>query len=124
MKKEKLTSPELEKYKARRTIFWGVVLFALLVIFDQVTKMLSEMYLPEWNPLEKGIAVIPGWIYLVKTYNPGIAYGKFGDAQPWVKILIIIGTAVLMAVFAVFYFKIDTRRTFLRMAIIFIIAFA
>ena len=122
MKKEKLTSPELEKYKARRTIFWGVVLFALLVIFDQVTKMLSEMYLPEWNPSEKGIAVIPGWIYLVKTYNPGIAYGKFGDAQPWVKILIIIGTAVLMAVFAVFYFKIDTRRTFLRMAIIFVIA--
>lgn len=122
MKKEKLTSPEIEKYKARRTVMWGVVLFALLVIIDQVTKMLGDIWLPEKSFTEKGIPVIPGWIYLAKTYNPGIAYGQFGDAKAWVKIAIIIGTAILMAVFAVFYFKIDARRTFLRTAIIFIVA--
>lgn len=122
MKREKLTSPEVEKYKARRTVMWGVFLFAVLVIIDQLTKMFADIYLPEWSPVEKGWTVIPGWIYLAKTYNPGIAYGKFGDAPSWAKIAIIVGTAVLMIVFAVFYFKIDPRRTFLRTAIIFVVA--
>ena len=119
-KVEKLKG-DIGKYKSLRTVYWGVILFAILIIVDQLTKVVADVYFSQSDAPER-VAIIPGWIYLQITYNTGIAYGKFGDAQVWVKILIIAATAALMAVFAVLYFRIDPRRTFLRLAVIFIVA--
>ena len=112
---------ERNKYKALRTIFWGVILFVLLIIVDQATKIAADVYFSREGAPES-IAIIPGWISLRITYNKGIAYGMGNDVKAWIKIAVIVGTAVLMAAFAVLYFKIDPRRTFLRVAVIFIIA--
>ena len=100
---------------------WGVLLFALLLFIDQATKLAADAYFSS-EGAPKSIAIIPGWIELCQHYNKGVAFSGLNDAAPWVKILLIIGTAALMAMFAVFYFKMDKRRSFLRLALVLVVA--
>ena len=44
------------------------------------------------------------------------------NAPEWVKLLVVILTAVIMAALGVMYFKMDKRRTLLRLAFVFIVA--
>lgn len=114
---------QLERKNCKRwsLALWGVVLFVLLIVIDQVTKIAADAYFNmEGAPNE--IAILPGWIYLRITYNTGIAYGKGGDASEWVKIAVVVATGVLMIVLAVMYFVVDPRRAFLRFALIFVVA--
>ena len=111
---------ERDRFKAWRALLWGFVLFALLVFADQFTKLAADMYFGKKG--NDPIAVIPGWIYLEITYNRGIAYGSLGGAAEWLKIAVVVGTALLMLIFSVFYIRMDTRRSFLRLALIFIVA--
>ena len=127
MKKKSLANKNVEtlkrerdRLKAWRAILWGVILFILLVLADQLTKVAADVYFGRKG--NDPITVIPGWIYLEITYNRGIAYGTLGDAAEWLKIAVVVGTGVLMLLFAIFYVRMDTRRTFLRIAFIFIIA--
>lgn len=111
---------EYRRFKAWRAVLWGAVWLILLVFADQATKIWADVYFGQKG--NAPIAVIPGWIYLEIAYNPGIAYGALGNATEWVKIAVVIGTAVLMLIFTIFYVRMDTRRTFLRLAVVFIIA--
>ncbi len=111
---------ERDRFKSWRTLLWGFVLFTLLVFADQFTKLAADVYFGQKG--NAPIAVIPGWIYLEITYNRGIAYGSLGDAAEWIKIAVVVGTGLLMLLFSVFYIRMDTRRTFLRIAIILIVA--
>lgn len=100
---------------------WGIFVFALLVFIDQLTKLAADAYFNTEGVAP--IAVIPnGVLSLCISYNPGIAFGGFGEANPWVKIAITVGTAVLMILLTVFYFRMDKRRSFLRGAIVFVVA--
>ena len=111
---------ERDRFKAWRTLLWGFVLFVLLVFADQFTKLAADVYFGQkGNP---PVAVIPGWIYLEITYNRGIAYGSLGNSAEWLKIAVVVGTALLMLLFSVFYIRMDSRRTFLRIAIILIVS--
>lgn len=111
---------ERDRFKAWRTLLWGFVLFVLLVFADQFTKLAADVYFGQkGNP---PVAVIPGWIYLEITYNRGIAYGSLGNSAEWLKIAVVVGTALLMVLFSVFYIRMDSRRTFLRIAIILIVS--
>ncbi len=100
---------------------WGVLVFLLLILVDMVTKIAADEYFSRPSAPEK-IDIIPGWISLRITYNKGIAYGMGDDAPVWAKLLVIVGTAVLMAAFAVAYFRMDKRRDFARIAIVFVVA--
>lgn len=111
---------ECQRFRAWRSVLWGVVWLILLVLADQATKLWADVYFGQRG--NEPIAVIPGWIYLEIAYNPGIAYGALGNAKEWLKIAVVIGTAVLMLAFSVFYVGIDTRRSFLRFAIVLIVA--
>ncbi|MBE5747373.1 MAG: signal peptidase II [Clostridiales bacterium] len=116
---EELTA-ERARLKAWRGLLWGFIAFVLLVFVDQFTKLAADVYFGQKG--NAPVAVIPGWVYLEITYNPGVAYGMLGNAAQWVKIAIVVGTAVLMAVLGVFYVRIDARRSFLRVAFLLIIA--
>ena len=110
-----------EKYSTKGSSFWGILLFAILVIVDMLTKLLADVYFNSEGAKQQ-IDIIPGWISLRMEYNPGISYGMGANAPMWAKLLVVIATAVLMAVFAVAYFKIDKRRALLRIALVFIVA--
>lgn len=111
---------ERDRLKAWRSVLWGFVLFVLLIFADQFTKLAADEYFGKKG--NAPIAVIPGWIYLEITYNRGIAYGSLGSAAEWLKIAVVVGTGLLMLLFSVFYVRMDTRRSFLRVAIILIVA--
>lgn len=100
---------------------WGVLLFAVLILIDQVTKIAAEIYFcAEGAPSQ--IVIIPGWINLCITFNRGISYGMGSGASPELKLGVIALTGVMMLILAVMYFKVDKRRTFIRLAFVFIVA--
>ena len=117
-KKQKLIK---EKYSTKGSSYWGILIFGLLLLVDLLTKLLADVYFN--TPGAKAqIDIIPGWISLRMEYNPGISYGMGATAPEWVKLLVVIATAILMAGIAVAYFRIDKRRYLLRIALVFIVA--
>lgn len=104
-----------------RSTLWGIALFCFLLIVDQVTKLLADAYFSQPSSPDS-IAVIPGWINLCITYNRGISYGLGDDASVEVKLAVIALTAAMMIGFAVFYLKMDKRRSFMRFALVCVVA--
>ncbi len=100
---------------------WGVLLFAVLLLIDMVTKVAAEEYFSRAGAPEK-VDVISGWLSLCLTYNRGIAYGVGDTADTWVKLLVIGLTGLMMLLFAVFYFRLDKSRKWIRTAFVFIVA--
>ena len=100
---------------------WGVLLFAVLILIDQVTKIAAEIYFCAEGAPEQ-IVVIPGWVNLCITFNRGISYGMGSGASPELKLAVIAATGVMMVILAVLFFKTDQRRTLLRVAFVFIVA--
>lgn len=102
---------------------WGILLFLILILVDQLTKLIADVYFVDYlgEPSAR-VALIPGVIELCMEYNRGIAFSSFADAGMPLKIAIVVGTALLMVLFAAFYFKLDKRRTLLRLAIVFVVA--
>ena len=111
-----------EKKTLKGSRWWGVLLFAILILIDQVTKVVADVYFGNVPSAKDSIAIIPGVIELTMEYNRGIAFSMFSDIGKIGKIAIVVGTAVLMAVIAVVYFKLDKRRTWLRFALVLIVA--
>ena len=114
---------ELNKQKSslKGSWLWGVLLFAALILVDQVTKIAAEIYFCAEGAPDQ-IVIIPGWVNLCITFNRGISYGMGSGASPELKLGVIALTGVMMLVLAVMYFKVDTRRTLLRVAFVFIVA--
>ncbi len=105
----------------RGSNLWGMLIFAILLLVDMLTKVFADAYFSSPDA-PSSIDIIPGWISLRITYNRGIAYGMGATSPTWAKIAVIVGTGVLMLVLAVLYFKIDSRRVWLRTAIVFVVA--
>lgn len=108
---------EKENNKKAVSVLWGIFWLLVLVIIDQLTKLVADSYLQGQR-----IDVIPGWISLCITYNQGIAYGQLSNVDVWVKILIVAATGVLMLVFTIIYLRLDVRRSLLRAALVMVIA--
>ena len=115
--------------KTHAPILWGVFWVCLLLFIDQATKIIADVYFIDvaggGDPikgLSERIVLIPGMIELCISYNRGIAFSSFADAGAPLKIGIVAGTGVMMLVLAIFYCKIDRRRTWVRSALILIIA--
>ena len=99
---------------------WGVLIFFLLILIDLLTKVGAEVYFKIMG--EANIELIPKVIMLTYAENPGIAFSGAADANPAIKLGIVIGTAIIMFAAAVLYFKMDKRRTFFRWCLVFVIA--
>ena len=83
---------------ATRTGTRARVLYAALalvvIVADQVTKALVARVIPEHGV----IPVIPGFLNLTHTKNPGVAFGLFsGSPAPWKTALLVIISAALLA---------------------------
>jgi signal peptidase II len=118
-KKTKQAKPQRTSMKGSH--LWGLMIFTLLILIDQLTKAFADAYfLADGAPSR--IDLIPGWLGICMTYNQGISYGLGADAPEWAKILVVAMTGVLMLVFSIIYFRLDKRRRFMKIAIIFIVA--
>lgn len=112
---------EDSRYSLKGSSLWGVLVFAVLIFIDQITKFAADVYFNMEGVTP--IVLIPnGVLSLCISYNPGIAFGGFGDSGAPAKIAIVIGTAVLMLALTVLYFKMDKRRSFMRNSIVFVVA--
>lgn len=112
------------RYEKTLSNAWGIFWFLLLIFIDQITKLIADVYFIDYaKDPSKVIVLIPGMIELCMSYNRGIAFGTFaGSNDVALKIGIVAGTAVLMLVIAILFFKADYRRKFLRFALVFVIA--
>ncbi len=111
----------MKKEKQAGSCLWGILLFAILLLVDMVTKAAAVEYFSRENA-PAYVEVVPGWISLRLTYNRGIAYGVGTDADTWLKLLVIGVTAVMMIVLSVFYFRLDKSRKWVRVALVFVVA--
>lgn len=73
-----------------RTWLW---LSALVVVLDQATKAMAEMYLDRFESLQ----VLP-FFDLVLTYNTGAAFSFLADAGGWQRIFFVVLTVVVLVV--------------------------
>ena len=112
---------EGSRYSLKGSSLWGVLVFALLILIDQITKYVADVYFNMAGVTP--VVLIPnGVLSRCISYNPGIAFGGFGDSGAPAKIGIVVGTAVLMVALGVLYFKMDKRRSFMRNSIVFVVA--
>ncbi len=120
--KEKLPVKKEAKTTMKGSRLFGVLLFLILIAIDQLTKLLADVYFNDIAGAPDKIVLIPNMIELLISYNRGIAFSGLSDAEEWVKIAIVAATGVLMTVFAIVYFKMDKRRTLIRIAIVLVVA--
>ena len=111
---------ERGRYEKKHSYLWGLLIFFLLILIDQLTKLFADVYFSSAGAPKK-IAIIPNWISLCITYNRGIAYGMGAHTSPTAKIAVIIGTAVMMTALTILYFKLDSRRRLLKIALVFVV---
>ena len=88
-------------------------IFFIVLLVDQGSKALvAALHFDN-------IQIIPGLIGFDFTYNPGIAYGSFGDA-PWLQPTVIAVTCVAIVAFFVALIKVGKGRKCLRTGIVLI----
>ena len=114
----------MEKEEKKQYVWWKdptlwlSVVFIALIAIDQVIKIWADNYFRDHDD----IVLIPGVIELCMEYNRGIAFSSFSGASMGWKLVIVIGTALLMGGLTFLFFKLDRRRALLRIAIVFIVA--
>lgn len=107
------------RYSMKGSSLWGILLFAVLVFIDMTTKIVADACL---NPSDEPIAIIPGYLEIFMRYNRGVAFSMADNWQAPAKIALVLSTCVLFVLFAVYYFKVDKRRSWLRFALVLIVA--
>ena len=119
----------IKQAKTHAPIVWGLFWLFLLIIIDQATKLIADVYfidiLGGGDPVKgssQRIQLIPGMLELCISYNRGIAFSSFADAGMTLKIGIVAGTGVMMLALILVYCKVDRRRTWVRCALILIVA--
>lgn len=118
IKENNTTQKEKRAKSLKGSCLWGILLFFVLIFIDQLTKALAAAYL---DPADS-VPIVKGWLEIRIVYNRGISYGLGDGAKPWVKIAVIVATAVMMAALAVLYFKVNRNRKLVRTALVFIVA--
>ena len=98
---------------------WGALLCIGLLAVDLVTKIVADKL---WDPGDASVKIIPGYLELCLTYNRGMSFSMGANAGVGAKIAVIIATAVLFVVFGAYYVMMDKRRTWVRVALVLIIA--
>lgn len=109
MKKKNLSE------SAKNSCLWGILLFAVLIFVDQITKALADAYQADFD-------IVKGWLRVTIVYNPGISYGLGARAPEWAKIAVVAATGVMMAGLSVLYFKVSKERKLVRISLVFIVA--
>ena len=69
----------------------------LVVIADRWSKIAVAHHFTSLDSL----SLIPGWLRIIHTENPGAAFGILADGNPWLRSAILIGVSGLVLLFVV-----------------------
>ncbi|MBR2622701.1 MAG: signal peptidase II [Clostridia bacterium] len=105
--------------KKKNTWLGGALLLVILLLIDMVTKIIADAHYDVGDPFFK---IIPGYLEWGLAYNRGISFSMGSDAPIPAKIALVAATGVLFVVFAIYYLKLDPRRKWVRVALVFIVA--
>lgn len=83
-------------------ILLAYVLSAVLIFFDQITKILIK----NWIPLGQSVTILPGFLDFHSTYNTGAAFSFFSGKLQLLSLISILATIVL----AYFMKDVDFRK--------------
>ena len=92
---------------------WGLLLFAILLFIDQITKLVADVYFVDVADAPSKIELLPGVIELCIAWNRGVAFSKMA---------IVFGTALIIFILMICYLRTDKRRSCLRFALVLVIA--
>ncbi len=83
-----------------------ILIGAVVVLLDQVTKYLVVQY------LSQRVVIIPGFLDLVSVYNRGVAFGMFNSSQCIFRttLLTVLSIAVFVILFFLYLFSKDMTR--------------
>ena len=95
-----------------------VVVTGLVVVADQVTKVLIFAYLP----YHQSITVVPGFFDITHIHNPGGAFGFMANISETVRTVVFL-LASSLAVGLIFYFYIKTPPSYVFLGIGFALIF-
>ncbi len=121
MKNQELLTNEENQYTLKGSNLWGVLVFAILLLIDMITKIVADAYFSQPDAPNE-IALIDGYLELCIARNRGISFSLGSNAPMEAKIALVAGTGVLFVIFAIVYSKIDKRRSWLRWSLVFIVA--
>lgn len=75
--------------------FGPLLLASGIVLLDRLTKIRIQHSLSNFD----AIPVIPDWLRIIHTENPGAAFGMLAEGNPIIRSLILIGVSSLVLVF-------------------------
>ncbi|MBV9443326.1 MAG: signal peptidase II [Acidobacteriaceae bacterium] len=77
---------------------WPLLPFtlALLVV---VADRISKLYIQHSMSMFDSISVMPGWLRIVHTENPGAAFGVLAQGNATVRSVVLIGISALVLIF-------------------------
>lgn len=67
----------------------------VVIVADRLTKLKIQGSLNFFD----SFVVIPGWLRIIHTENPGAAFGVLADGNPWLRSGVLIGVSGLVLVF-------------------------
>lgn len=71
---------------------------ALIVAADRFSKILIQRSMT----LVDSVSLIPGWLRIVHTENPGAAFGVLAEGNPFLRSVVLIGVSAAVLIFVAF----------------------
>jgi signal peptidase II len=71
---------------------------ALVILADR----LSKIFIQRSMTLLDSVSLIPGWLRIVHTENPGAAFGVLAEGNPLLRSAVLIGVSAAVLVFVAF----------------------
>jgi signal peptidase II len=75
---------------------WGPAAASGLVIAgDRITKLTIQHSMTRFD----AVSIVPGWLRIVHTENPGAAFGVLAEGNPYLRSAVLIGVSAAVLVF-------------------------
>jgi signal peptidase II len=71
------------------------VIASLVILADRISKLSIHRSLSLFD----SIPVIPGWLRIVHTENPGAAFGFLAEGNPYLRSAVLVGVSAVVLVF-------------------------
>ncbi len=105
----------MNKSNKLKNILYFIIICAVLVLLDQITKVIFSNCLKDGN-----INIIPNFFYLELVWNSGAAFGILKDS----RILFCVLTILICLVIEFYYFRIPRTKEYTLLRIDFIFLFS
>lgn len=76
---------------------WPFFTAVLVIVADRLSKLLIQHSMSMLDT----ISVIPGWLRIIHTENPGAAFGVLADGNLFLRTAVLVGVSSLVLLFVV-----------------------